>query len=107
VKKDSTQMLLPKLPAVYHVLQASMVIKIFKLLKVLVRIVLQENIHLLQVLQVATVATIVPRASIQQQRQATTVHINVSIVLPTHLVQFQEEIQPVSVAQMGPNRKKV
>jgi hypothetical protein len=72
VKVDSTQIQQPQRPVVFLVVQESTVIKIFKILKIRVKVVVQENTHQRKVLQVALVATIAHQASIQQRLRTTT-----------------------------------
>jgi len=107
VKRDSMQIQPPKLLVVFLVAKESTVIKIFKILKIRVKVVAQENTLQRKVLQVALVAMIAHQASIQQQRRATVLKPSVFYVLWTRTARNKEEIPRVTAVPMAQCRCQV
>ena len=96
-----------KLPVVLYVVPASTVIKIFNILKVRVKVVLQGNTHQQKVLQVVPVVMIALQASIQQQQQITLMKQSALNVLQTRTVRNKEEILHATAVSMGQPQRKV
>ena len=107
VERGSTQIKRSKLPVALLVAQASTVIKTFNMLKVLVKVVSQENTLQRKVLQVALVAMIAHQASIQQRLLTTTMKRSALSVLQTRTVRSKEEILHVTAVPMAQRRCKV
>jgi hypothetical protein len=80
VQQVTTQMQPSKQRVVFHVVQASTAMKWVKALKLRVKIVQQENIHLLKVFQVVLVVMIVHPVN-TQKKQEIGIHLNVTFVL--------------------------
>ena len=87
--------------------QESTTIKLFKILKVRVKVVLRGNTPRPKVLQAVPVATIALQANIQRQLQKTLMKTNAFRALLTRTVRNKEEILHVTAVPTVQHRYKV